>query len=86
MCAAVKSQISNPTTRVFCLAALLVGWLVALPARAVVQAATALGGTNAFTDLSASITLVGVGPVTTNYLDLGVLTNQPARFYRIRTN
>ncbi len=52
----------------------------------VVQAATALGGTNTFSDLSASITLVGVGPVTTNYLDLGALTNQPARFYRVRSN
>jgi Trypsin len=52
----------------------------------VVQAAASLSGTNAFTDVSASITLPGVGPVTTNFLDAGTLTNCPARFYRIRTN
>jgi len=52
----------------------------------VVQAAATLSGTNAFSDVSASITLPGVGPVTTNFLDAGTLTNRPARFYRIRTN
>ena len=50
----------------------------------VVQAASALGGTNTFTDLSAFIALPGVGPVVTNFLDAGALTNQAARFYRIR--
>ena len=52
----------------------------------VVQAASALGGTNTFTDLSTVLALPGVGPVTTNFLDAGALTNQPAHFYRIRTN
>ncbi len=52
----------------------------------VVQASRALGGTNTFTDLSGVITLPGSGPVTTNYLDAGALTNFPTRFYRIRTN
>jgi hypothetical protein len=52
----------------------------------VVQAASALGGTNGFTDLSAVLALPGVGPVTTNFLDAGALTNFPVRFYRIRTN
>lgn len=52
----------------------------------VVQAASAVGGTNTFTDLTTPLTLPGVGPITTNFLDLGVLTNAPARFYRIRLN
>lgn len=52
----------------------------------VVQAAAVLGGTNAFTDVSPVINLPGIGAVTTNYLDLGALTNQNARFYRIRTD
>ncbi len=52
----------------------------------VVQAASALGGTNTFTNLASPLALPSVGPVTTNFLDLGVLTNAPARFYRIRLN
>lgn len=50
----------------------------------VVQASTALGGTNTFTDLSGVVTLPGAGPVLTNFLDAGALTNHPSRFYRIR--
>ena len=52
----------------------------------VVQVASALGGTNGFTDLSTSITLPGGGLVTTNYLDPGTLTNNSTRFYRLRRN
>lgn len=52
----------------------------------VVQAASALGGTNTFTDLASPLALPGVGSITTNFLDLGILTNAPARFYRIRLN
>ena len=52
----------------------------------VVQAASTLGGTNTFTDLATPLTLPGSGPVITNYLDAGALTNAPARFYRIRLN
>ena len=37
-----------------------------------------------FTDLSSPIILTGSGNVTTNYLDGGGATNQPARFYRVR--
>ncbi|MFO1487668.1 MAG: trypsin-like serine protease [Verrucomicrobiota bacterium] len=52
-----------------------------------VQAASALGGTNTFTDLAAPLTLPGSGPVTTNYLDAGgTHTNVLTRFYRIRLN
>ena len=50
----------------------------------VVQAASALGGTNTFKDISSVISLPGVGPVVTNYIDSGALTNYPARFYRVR--
>lgn len=50
----------------------------------VVQASTALGGTNTFTDLPGVIALPGAGPVLTNYLDPGALTNHTSRFYRIR--
>jgi PKD repeat protein len=39
---------------------------------------------NSFTDLSEQIVLSGVGDVTTNYLDVGVATNAPTRYYRIR--
>ncbi len=50
----------------------------------VVQASAALGGTNTFTDLSGVIALPGAGPVLTNFLDPGALTNHNSRFYRIR--
>jgi hypothetical protein len=51
-----------------------------------VQASSALGGTNVFTDISGTITMLGSGSAVTNYLDVGTLTNQPGRFYRIRRN
>jgi hypothetical protein len=37
-----------------------------------------------FTDISSAIAITGVGLTSTNYLDVGVLTNFPSRFYRIR--
>lgn len=37
-----------------------------------------------FTNLSSWIIISNTGPATTNYLDAGAATNQPARFYRIR--
>ena len=52
----------------------------------VVQAGSALGGTNTFTDLTSVIALPGVGSVVTNFLDAGALTNAATRFYRIRTD
>jgi hypothetical protein len=65
---------------------LLLNWHGVGGSNYVMQAASALGGTNTFTDISGIITLPGSGTVVTNYLDAGTLTNQPARFYRIRTN
>ena len=48
----------------------------------VVQAAASVGGT--YSDISSNIVMPGDADVTTNYLDPGVVTNTPARFYRIR--
>lgn len=61
-------------------------WLGKGGSNYVVQASAALGGTNTFTDLSGVVTLPGAGPVLTNYLDPGALTNHNSRFYRIRLN
>lgn len=40
--------------------------------------------TNSFLDLSPVLTAPGVGESTTNYLDLGVLTNRVGRYYRVK--
>lgn len=48
----------------------------------VVQAAASGGGN--FADISPPLVIAGDAAVTTNFLDEGVLTNAPARFYRIR--
>ena len=37
-----------------------------------------------FLPVSPNIILTGSGTVTTNYLDVGALTNSSSRFYRIR--
>ncbi len=37
-----------------------------------------------FTDFSSAIVISGAGVTSTNYLDLGAVTNSPARFYRVR--
>jgi hypothetical protein len=39
---------------------------------------------NNFADLSSPMVVPGLGPVATNYLDVGGATNAPSRFYRIR--
>jgi hypothetical protein len=40
--------------------------------------------TAAFSDFSPLITMPGTGEATTNFLDAGVLSNAPARYYRVR--
>ena len=40
---------------------------------------------DAFSDLSSEIVLDGSGRVTNSYLDVGALTNAPARYYRVRS-
>jgi uncharacterized repeat protein (TIGR03803 family) len=42
------------------------------------------GYTNNFNDISAGIVVPGFGPVTTNYSDMGAVTNAKGRYYRIR--
>ncbi len=44
---------------------------------------TAPTPTGPFTNLGPPFFIPGTGLVTTNYLDLGAATNQPARFYRV---
>ena len=48
----------------------------------VVQAAASLDGS--YTNISPDIVIPGDNDVTTNYFDVGILTNAPARFYRIK--
>jgi hypothetical protein len=36
-----------------------------------------------YSNLSSTITIPGLGVVTTNYLDVGAVTNKPGKFYRV---
>jgi hypothetical protein len=47
------------------------------------QAASRLSGANTFSNIGPVVTLPGSGLVITNYLDVGAMTNSPARFYRV---
>ena len=47
-----------------------------------VETASSLSGS--YSNLSANILISGSGDTTTNYLDIGGVTNAPARFYRVR--
>ena len=62
------------------------GWNVAGSHDYIVQSTPGVNGSysNNFTDLSAIITIPGIGESTTNYVDVGGATNSPARYYRIR--
>jgi hypothetical protein len=48
----------------------------------VLQATTNLGGS--WSNVSPNIILAGSGDSTTNYLDVGAVTNASARFYRVQ--
>lgn len=48
----------------------------------IVQAASSLAGS--YSDVSSNIVIPGTSSTTTNYLDIGAVTNSPARFYRVR--
>jgi len=61
---------------------LRVTWLTAGGRTNAVQAAS--GPSGSYSDLSSNIVIAGVSDTTTNYLDLGAVTNSPGRFYRIR--
>jgi hypothetical protein len=60
-----------------------VTWLTAGGRTNTVQAAGAVNDT--YTNLSANLAIPGVGPVTTNYLDVGGAANV-ARFYRLKSS
>ena len=51
---------------------------------AVQSAASGGYSSNSFADISSSIAVPGSGESTTNYLDVGAITNAPGRYYRIR--
>lgn len=61
-------------------------WNVAGGHDYIVESTTGAAGSfsNNFTGLSGSITIPGIGESTTNYFDLGAVTNTPTRYYRIR--
>ncbi len=61
----------------------LIGWRTAGGHTNIVQSTPDM--TNTFTDLSESIVIPGSGDTQSNYFDVGGATNDPARFYRIRT-
>ena len=77
--------------RILCIAAqgndVLLKWIMPLGFTGIVQATAGDGSggySNSFGDVSAPIYVPGSGPLTTNYLDAGVATNFPARYYRVR--
>ncbi|MGH7952320.1 MAG: FecR family protein, partial [Limisphaerales bacterium] len=61
---------------------LMVSWMCGGGRTNVLQATTNLGGS--WSNVSANIVLAGSGDSVTNYLDLGGVTNAPARFYRVQ--
>jgi len=61
---------------------LMVSWMCGGGRTNVLQAATALGGS--WFNVSPNIVLSGSGDSVTNYLDIGAVTNSPARFYRVQ--
>lgn len=62
-------------------------WMTAGGRTNAVQATTGTvngGYATNFTDLSGMFIIPGAGNVTTNYIDVGAVTNTPAHYYRIR--
>jgi hypothetical protein len=62
-------------------------WIMPLGHTGVVQGAGGAADGNStsnFSDISTAIFVPGSGVVTTNYLDVGGMTNSPSWFYRIR--
>jgi hypothetical protein len=60
----------------------LVSWMCGGGRTNVLQTTTNLGGS--WSAVSPSIVLAGNGDSVTNYLDVGAVTNTPARFYRVQ--
>jgi type 1 fimbria pilin len=61
-------------------------WTGAAGTTNMLQAASSLTSnfSTGFTDVSQPIIMDGCGEVTTNYVDVGVMSSTPARYYRIR--
>jgi hypothetical protein len=60
-------------------------WQTAGPRTNILQVSSSPGGTVPFADLPGSLTVIRAeGDAATNYVDSGVLTNNVARFYRVR--
>ncbi len=77
--------------RILCIATqgndVLLKWIMPLGFTGIVQATGGDGSggySDSFSDVSAPIYVPGSGPLTTNYLDAGVATNFPGRYYRVR--
>jgi hypothetical protein len=65
---------------------LLVTWNMPHGCTGIVQATSGDidgGYSNTFSDITAPVFVPGNSFFTTNYLDLGAVTNSPSRFYRI---
>src|SRR5262249_1777106 len=61
---------------------LLISWSTTLGRTNALQATLGTGySTNSFTDI---FTVTNTTSTTTNYLDLGAVTNSPGRYYRVR--
>jgi hypothetical protein len=66
---------------------ILLTWVMPQGVTGIVQSTAGDGSggySNGFGDVSAPIFVTGTGSITTNYLDAGVATNFPARYYRVR--
>lgn len=61
---------------------LMVSWMCGGGRTNVLQTTTDLGGS--WSNTSPNIILAGSGDSVTNYLDVGAVTNSPARFYRVQ--
>jgi hypothetical protein len=62
-----------------------VTWQTAGPRTNILQVGSSANGAMSFSDLPASLTVISAaGDTTTNYVAPGALTNNPARFYRVR--
>jgi hypothetical protein len=60
-------------------------WQTAGPRTNILQVGSSANGAMLFSDLPASLTVISAaGDTTTNYVAPGALTNNPARFYRVR--
>jgi hypothetical protein len=58
-----------------------VAWQTAGGRKDAIQASGVVNGL--YSNVSSAITIPGLGVVTTNYVDIGALTNRPRRFYRV---